>query len=199
MVTIQISSKGGIATLARNLKIAFRPTKEDMRFVLSNQKARILARTARGVDVNNVPFKPYSDKGPYYWYPNASKSMTMRGKRSSATRKAKKFRGTSTGVGVKFDSYAAFKLSQGSFRVNLRGTAAPHMLNQIAVRVHSKTRGSLRIEGEAKQRASEHETGTELLPRRSFMGFNSQDTSDMTDELAQSIMKRAERRIIRGR
>src|SRR5579863_9082562 len=33
-------------------------------------RTRIRQRTAAGIDVDGSPFAPYSEKGPYYLYPN---------------------------------------------------------------------------------------------------------------------------------
>lgn len=121
---------------------AAQPTIGDLLYAGQRQRTRILERTARGVDVNETAFAPYSTKGPYYYYPGKN----AKNRRAAVTRAAKKLgvavkggpnrKGESvTRVGIKFASYAAFKRALGRAFVDLRGPSAPHMLQAIIVKV----------------------------------------------------------------
>lgn len=138
---------------------AMRPTVGDLLFTGQRQRTRILNRTARGVDVNEVAFRAYSEKGPYYFYPGKS-SKNRAGARNSFVRKiggnVKALKRVNqafahvhsgnrlgisglTGLGVKYVSYGAFKRFLGRTGVDLRGPSAPHMLQAMIVRVNNVT------------------------------------------------------------
>jgi hypothetical protein len=133
------------------------PTVGDLLYAGQRQRTRILQRTARGVDVNEVSFKPYSTSGPYYYYPgknaknrkgaarNFANKIGLKGRKVGAEVVTHSLGGTTarrssssaqrTKLGVKFSSYAAFKASLGRIAVDLRGPSAPHMLQALIVRV----------------------------------------------------------------
>lgn len=145
-------------------------TAADMRYTLERQKTRILERTARGVDINGAPFAPYSNKGPYYYYPGrASKNRS-----GAASRVAKKTGGKKTPLGVKFTSYGDFKRSLGRSAVDLMGPTAPHMLQAIVVTA-SADEGKIGIYGPEADRAEGHNVGGGHLPRREFFGASAED------------------------
>ncbi|MDE2103017.1 MAG: hypothetical protein KGL39_37580 [Patescibacteria group bacterium] len=52
------------------------PTEGDAIYAAQRQRTRILERTMRGVDVDERPFEPYSQDGPYYYYPNGRVGTT---------------------------------------------------------------------------------------------------------------------------
>jgi len=150
---VRTTSGGDPKQIVPRLKKAATPTVGDALYAGQRQRTRILDRTARGVDVNGRPFKPYSENGPYYYNPNgrltaASRAQigdkTQKGaaKRflSNITTKAQREKGgaptvSRTGRTVKFESYAAFKKWLGRAVVDLRGARSPHMLQAIAIKV----------------------------------------------------------------
>lgn len=69
---VSFRSGSGQDPVERLLKIrkAMQPTEGDLLYAGQRQRTRILERTERGVDVDEHPFKPYSTKGPYYYYPD---------------------------------------------------------------------------------------------------------------------------------
>lgn len=120
----------------------------DLLYAGQRQRTRILQRTARGVDVNETAFHPYSLKGPIYYYPGknnksrkaavnrVSKKIGISG--NSKTLRVAGARGQyvqKTRLGLKFSSYAALKAAFGRLNVDLRGLKAPHMLQALIVRV----------------------------------------------------------------
>ena len=196
---ISITSGGqNLQVLIRELDGFLRVTKGDMRAALTAQKKRILARTARGVDADGVSFIPYSQEGPYYWYPVSSRTLGATGQKRSIRRFAKKTGGTAAGKGIRFDSYAAFKRSLGGVTVNLKGPSIPHMLSAIAIRAISATRGVLSVVGPASIRAEGHNRGSGSLPRRTWFAAGANDVLEMVNEIADAMLDRLERRS-RGR
>ncbi|MFN3323420.1 MAG: hypothetical protein ACK5AZ_07990 [Bryobacteraceae bacterium] len=152
------STRGG-DPVERILKIrkAIKPTEGDLLYAGQRQRTRILDRTARGVDVDEHPFKPYSEKGPFYYYPNGrvgNSRFTDKQLKDAARRLFRKLtpgltrkerakgvegiRLTRTGRGLVFDSYAAFKKWLGRAGVDLRGPRSPHMLQGIAVKTGNR-------------------------------------------------------------
>ena len=157
-------------------------TQADILYGLKRQKARILDRTARGVDLNGGAFAPYSTKGPYYYYPNKGAKPGQR--RASAAAFGKKIgAGTRTRLGLKFASYAAFKASMGRGVVDLLGPKAPHMLQAIVVKTDSASAGTIGIYGPEADRATGHNTGFGHLPKREFFGWGAGDDVEMMKDL----------------
>jgi hypothetical protein len=124
----------------------------DLLYVGHVFRARIRQRTLAGIDVNGAPFRPYSTKGPYYFYPNrdvgstrrisGTRSLTrdqIRGARATAAanRFAKTARiGIRTPFGIRYESYAAAKAAHGVPTVNLYGMEQhTHMLDTMVVKV----------------------------------------------------------------
>jgi hypothetical protein len=109
--TFEIRTDRGsaIATLAREMVEETLPTKDDVLYALERQKARILERTARGVDFEGRPFAPYSTKGPVYYTPSSGSTAFAR------TRKqAKLF------PGVKIPGFAEVSESEHKRRIAAR-------------------------------------------------------------------------------
>lgn len=151
-VTFTYGKKKGSETDAvfANMENAARPTVGDLLYVGQRQRSRILERTARGLDMDERPFAPYSRKGPIYYYPgknaknrraavnSVAKQIGMKGNNPKTfTAKGWKEAHTvqKTRLGLKFSSYAALKAAFGRYFVDLRGLKAPHMLQAIIIRV----------------------------------------------------------------
>ncbi|CAB4130862.1 hypothetical protein UFOVP130_40 [uncultured Caudovirales phage] len=154
--TFTTSSGGSPERLVIDIGARAVPTQGDALFAAERQKTRILERTLSGRDVDGRPFEPYSQNGPYYYYPNgrvgrtkieasknkAAVSRFLR-KINRHSAEAEMFgadtgtggRKTRDGQGIRFESYADFKASLGRGGVDLRGPRAPHMLQAIAVGV----------------------------------------------------------------
>lgn len=190
------------------------PTEVDGLYAGNRQKARILERTERGVDVDEKPFAPYSEASEYIWYPvgrATGSRVSDVAKRRSALRMAGRLGVEKTrvtkGGGIRFDSYAAFKQSLGRKGVDLRGPSAPHMLQAITVKTSgSKSlvadatrRGSSQLRevvigvyGEAAKRGTGHNEGNakKKLPQRRWFGASRKDAEQFAADLATSIRKR---------
>jgi len=186
-----VTVKGDAGAVITRWKAGVRITQADATYALQRQRTRILERTARGVDVDGSPFKPYSTKGPYYYYPNGrvgTSKFSDRQNRAAASRLKRKLqRGsvvsdggvklTKSGKGLRFDSYAAFKRWLGRSVVDLFGPRAPHMLQALVIRVTGSpvTEGRIGIYGAEASRASGHQYGTKRLPQRRFLGASADD------------------------
>ena len=131
------------------------PTEGDALYAGQRQRTRILERTVRGVDVDGNPFEPYSENGPYYYFPNGRTGRTkaeIKRNKAAVSRLLRRMADTNDraysvgvdlngtggsktrgGQGIKFASYGDFKRSLGRIGVDLRGPRAPHMLQAIAV------------------------------------------------------------------
>ena len=153
--TLRTSSGTDPSQALLKLRKNAQPTQGDVLYAGQRQRTRILERTAKGIDVDESPFAPYSDKGPYYYYPNGSvgnsrfsdKQMKSAAKRLySKLGKGKPGDGkmtlTRSGKGLRFESYAAFKSWMGRSGVDLRGPRAPHMLQAIVVKAGRMMFGS---------------------------------------------------------
>jgi hypothetical protein len=181
----------------------FLPKAEDIYLALEQQKSRILARTARGVDVNEQEFTPYNDTRPYYFYPagpvgkNRSKEQLKRDK-AAVTRFAKKVGGTPSRsrLGLKFPSYRAFKLDYlGRSNVDLYGPRAPHMLQAMTIRTQGGTSGTLGIYGDEAKRANgiSGEDRPKGMPRRQFFAASDSDQQAMAETIRERIQARLDR------
>lgn len=160
--TFKTASGGEPAEYILMLARGAQPTAGDALYAAQRQRTRILERTLRGVDVEGRPFEPYSQDGPYYYYPNGrvgSSKFTNQQNKSAVRRLLKRTAGvtairseygghegvggtkTRTGLGIKFESYADFKASIGRAGVDLYGPRAPHMMQAIAVAVNGQDMG----------------------------------------------------------
>lgn len=142
-------------------------TEGDLLVLLQEQRSRILERTARGVDYQNIPFASYNDERPFYWYPagpvgrNRSESQLKRDK--AAVTRAGRSLGMSfrtkeqrdqnlsrSGLGLKFRSYRAFKFEYlGRSTVDLYGPRAPHMMQSMVIKAGSLTEQSIEYAAQA--------------------------------------------------
>ena len=183
------------ATVLDKLSAALKPTNADLLHAGNVLKSRIVERTARGVDWQNRPFAPYSTKGPYYFYPNGAvgRKGSLSSRKGSASRLQKKIGGTLTRsrVGVKFDSYAAFKAALGRSGVDLTGPRAPHMLQGIVVQGQGDTI-TVAIYGDEASRARGNNEGIPgRLPQRKFFAASPEDKRVMLLDMQERRLKRA--------
>jgi hypothetical protein len=167
-------------------------------------RTKIRQRTAAGVDVDGAPFAPYSERSPYYFYPNKEAAGSNREARATAARNrhAKTGRiGKRTPLGIKYESYAAMKAAMGRTNVDLySGLQHPHMLDAILLRVagfeidqsggamltgggaldafennQPNTQLTMGFYGPEAQRARGQDKGNSKTPRRHFFGLNQED------------------------
>jgi hypothetical protein len=127
------------------------PTVGDQLYVGQIFRSRIRQRTLSGVDVNGVPFAPYSTNGPYYFYPNkeagsvrggsGTRRLTQEQVRHARSTAAKNRQakigapGVRTPYGIRYASYAAAKAAHGAMGVNLYGMEQhTHMLDTMLVK-----------------------------------------------------------------
>ncbi len=120
------------------------PTTGDLLAIGQAFRSRIRRRTQEGVDVDGVPFAPYSTNGPYYLYVNGAVGIARGG--TPETRKARATAsrnrhiktgriGVRTPFGIKYESYAAAKTAHGRANVDLYGLQQhTHMLDTMMVR-----------------------------------------------------------------
>lgn len=184
----------------------FLPKSEDILLALKQQQSRILQRTAAGLDVNNRPFAPYNSTRPFYYYPNGpvgkqrSKEQLKRDK-AGVTRFANKVGRTKGAItrsrlGLKFPSYAAFKLTYlGRAGVDLYGPRAPHMLQAMTIRSDNDTEGALGIYGNEAIRANgiSGEVRPKGMPRREFFAASEADQKGMAETIRRAIQRRVDR------
>jgi hypothetical protein len=100
---------------------------------------------------------------------------------------------TKNGLGIKFNSYAAFKAALGRGAVDLRGPRAPHMLQGILIKLAGGSPVSearMGIYGDAADRASGHNYGARNLPIRRFLGVSQSDLKQMANDIVQHLMSR---------
>lgn len=194
------------------LKHKTAPTIEDALYVGERQRARILDRTARGVDVNGRAFAPYSTK-KIYVAPNSRLSGKSRAKVSekaqqNATKRLFKkiSRGENTrasgapyisrtGLSICFPGgYAQYKKWLGRSGVDLRGQNAPHMLQGIQIQATAGASGSAKelrigIYGPKAKLANAHNQGGRV-PRRRFFGVSASDRRAAANDLKLRITER---------
>lgn len=212
------TSRGGSPEVyIRELGKAATVRPEDCLMLGNHLKANVLDRTSRGVDVEGRAFASYSTKGPYYYYPtklsargrraknvlsaygrsgHAAEAETLATEQGSRRRAAQRLHrklgkeGTRTRVGIKFESYAAFKRALGRFLVDLTGPRAPHMLQGLMVRALDGAVGFvLGIYGEPALRARGHQEGNPKcnLPQRKFLGATQDDRKSMLGLLSSVV------------
>lgn len=176
------------------------PTESDILYALERQKTRIITRTTRGVDAENVPFAPYNNTRPYYYYPNGpvgAKHTEQSLKRAqgkvkrTATRLGRTKRAiTRSGLGLRFPSYAAFKLTYlGRSNVDLTGPRAPHMLQSIVTQADGSS-GTIGIYGQPGIRAAAHNDGLGHQPRRRFFESTDKDNLAFADDIKTRVTRR---------
>lgn len=120
------------------------PTTGDLLAIGQVFRSRIRRRTQEGVDVDGVPFAPYSKNGPYYLYVNGAVGLARGGTPATRAARATASRnrhiktgriGVRTPFGIKYESYAAAKTAHGRANVDLYGLQQhTHMLDTMLVR-----------------------------------------------------------------
>lgn len=198
-VKIEIRGPGAFLLFSNNPLI----NEKDLLFAAERQKARIIDRTAKGLDFEGKAFAPYKDTGrPYYYYAQSGGSANAR------IRAATRLHGTlgrSYGAtltksrkGIKFPNYAAFKrwLGRKGSTVDLTGPRAPHMMQSLVATVKPTGLGMFRIVigiyDEEKARIAEgHNKGVPgRLPKREFMGFSREDVKEIRSDVIDHILAR---------
>jgi hypothetical protein len=221
---LTVSFSGGFeqANLRRTFEGAFKVMPEDFRYALERQRERILSRTAQGLDAGANPFAPYSEKGPYYYYPTKGskeghqrsfgfvKQQEIRRRSAAAGRLMRKMgfagRGSQVpfkfaegkihrgrgSVGIRFESYAAFKRALGRTNVDLLGPSAPHMLQALQVVKVTPQGGTLGIYGQEADRATGHNEGASIrnLPKREFFAFSERDVDAVVKDIDEMLGRR---------
>lgn len=142
--TLTVAGGGSVDSIELD-EVDFFPTEGDLLMAAQVKRSKILALTEAGLDIYGVPFENYNDSRPYYYYPSGPVAKERSGnelKNSKAgvkrfARKVGRTKGavTGSGLGLRFDSYRAFKETYlGRENVDLRGPRAPHMLQEIVVK-----------------------------------------------------------------
>lgn len=199
----------------RQMRRGFEFTARDVQYGADRQRARMLQRTEqKGVDVNGTPFKPYSEKGPYYYNPNAKDQAEVLGAgavgriaaKKSTIRREATFRQkaavnrlatktgaakSSTGRTLKFDSYADFKRSLGRTVVDLRGPRAPHMLQAVTAKVqHAARQFIIGVYGRKAALARAHNAG-DGVPKRRWFAASREEMKQIGKDIIELAKKRA--------
>lgn len=220
-------------TLPQRIAQAAQVTSADKLYVGQAYRTMVVQDTLDGKDRNGQAFAPYSTNGPYYYYPTGKvnrASLTTKQRKGQVGRFLKKIQPvidfyfendtphggelfpvkTRSGVGIRFESYADFKLSLGRTNVDLTGPTAPHMLQSLVVREEGE--GVLvGFYGEEAARAKGHDHGIARrgahsrrsdkksfkggggLPKRQFFTPVEKDLDMLRGFLAQRIGKRIDR------
>ena len=205
--------RGSAAAVVIALKRSAAPTIEDALYIGERQRARILGRTARGVDINGRAFAPYST-AKIYVAPNSRLGGKSRAKVSEKSQRAatkrlfkKIARGESTsaggspyisrtGLSICFPGgYAQYKKWLGRAGVDLRGQNAPHMLQGIQIQATAGEAGSAKelrigIYGPKAKLANAHNSGGGRVPRRRFFGVSASDRRAAAADLKIRVQER---------
>src|SRR5678815_1873834 len=89
-----------------SIQSALVPTVGDGLYAGQLLRAKILERTAQGVDVDGIAFVPYADGHPYYFYPNRGIGASSRARKVAAAGRFRKTNraGVRTPLGIKYAS-----------------------------------------------------------------------------------------------
>jgi hypothetical protein len=218
-ITFGMESNRDVDVYLTELESSLSITAGDALFALTNQQQRMDHRTqVEFVDYEGVPFAPYDESKPYYYYPFGGKGLPK-----GATAKNFKVKkghqhalafippgGTkSRGRGIRYDSYGAFKRALGAAGVNLTGPSSPHMLDNMEVRVNgvpfsinSSTdfdlltapafSATIGIYGDFGQRAAWHNEGMGRNPHREFFAISASDRDDIIQDVIGRLKRRLE-------
>jgi hypothetical protein len=201
-VTITVPFNPG--SLEATLLDALGATDDEKLYAGSVVKTGILTRTSQSVDSAGIPFAAYSHKGPYYWYPRSSSAGDLRklsparkkqhaDKVKRILRKLPKGNATATGsgLGIRFDSYAAAKKSFARAGVDLTGLqGAPHMLQQIVIQLDGQQVLIGIYDPEAAEVATAHNTGGKHLPKRHFFDVSEGDLTLIAETVGVRMVER---------
>lgn len=181
-------------------------------------RSNIRQRTLAGTDANGAPFAPYSQRGPYYFYPNRDSAGGNRAARATAAKNRHSATGgvgRRTPLGIRYDSYAAAKAAHGVANVNLFGMEQhPHMLDTMLVKAggvedagafegfdfssefeafeqnQAATQLELGFYGDEAARAQGNNEGTANLPARNFFALNADDLAIAEQAIGERILAR---------
>lgn len=207
-VTVRGSAASAIVAIKRRVA----PTMEDALYLGERQRARILDRTSRGVDVDGRAFVDYSTK-KFYFSPDgrlngSTRELVSDKKRKTAVKRL--FRVISRGerkgkTGAPYVSrsglsicfpggYKQFKKWLGRSGVDLRGKNAPHMLQAIQIRATpgegaAAKEVKLGIYGPKAKIANAHNEGGRV-PRRRFFGISRSDRKAAVSDLQTRMIER---------
>lgn len=172
------------------------PTTEDLLQSVEEQKSRVLLRTQSGVDVDEKPFAPYSENGPYYHYEYKAfggNRFSDAQKKNAAKYQKKTLGGDLTGTGLRFDSYGDMKRQLGRGVVDLFGVGpGKRMLRNVVARIKGALEVGLGIfDPEIGPRANGHNTGVPgRLPQRRWLGTNQRDLVEIGRFLNEAVLRR---------
>lgn len=192
-ITIAIGGNELVRQLMEQGEIRIEET--DLLYAAERQKTRILERTMAGKDYMERPFAPYSETGPYYYYPQTSGYRFER----VAVTKGFNFRVgggnvTRSGLGIRYDSYGAFKRALGRTVVDLMGPRAPHMLQALVAQVQQGPKIVIGIWGPEAARADAHNEGIPgRLPQRRFLDVSPTDLVLVGNDIADAMATRLTR------
>lgn len=174
---------------------ALKPQEGDFLLAAEHIKVKIIQRTRRGVDYMEREFAPYSEKGPFYWYPAGRAGKARKAAAARANRKLKGGTLTKSGQGIRFESYAAFKRAMGSGVVDLTSPGAgAHMLGAMIVRMSGGHAIIAIYDTFAADKASGHNDGIhKTLPQREFFRASDQDIAEVSRDLEARLLRRARR------
>lgn len=202
----------------------WKPTQADLLEIGNHQKTRIIERTDRGVDYLGNPFARYNSTRPYYYYPRgrggaklnkseltklrrfaekygattAADDIGLRERAEAAKRAQKQLGGKRTILGIRFESYEAFKFQGlGRTAVDLTGPDAPHMMGTIVVRTEGGEDAREVVIGiydpEKGEIAEAHNEGLGNLPQRRFFDVSDADINEEVERIANRILARVTR------
>lgn len=160
-------SGGSPLNVALNLAKSLAPTAGDLLYAAERQRARIITRTGRGVDVDGRAFTPYK---PAY-----------------AARKAKTGRNSGT-VDLTWSGRMLQALVSRAGGREISGRAQSVGLNDSPAPVNFFTIG---IYGSEAVRAAAINAGAGKMPQRRFIGASSQDERAMISDIVARIKARA--------
>lgn len=206
-----VTIKGSASVLIRAIKANAKPTLADALYVGERQRARILDRTGRGVDIDGRGFAGYSTKLFYYSPDRRLKGSTRsklgdKKRQSAVKRLFTKIGGGSqvgksgapyvsrSGLSICFPGgYRQFKKWLGRSNVDLRGKSAPHMLQ--GVQIQTKETGAavearIGIYGPKAKIANAHNAGGGRMPKRKFFGASKADRAEAVKDLKLRIKER---------
>ena len=201
-----------------DLAFNFEIKPEEWLLLANEARTEILLLTERGLDYEGRPFADYSNRRPYYHYPNGRvgasaaivnarrrlarvglqsqfiDDLTERRQKSASRFFLKTGKvGKRTPLGIKYEGgYRQFKFEGlGRTTVDLTGPSAPHMLQELQV-VLKPDGVALGIYGEAAGRAEAHNEGdpSRGIPQRRFLDVTEATLNPIVDRLVDRVLAR---------